>query len=84
MNEYAHGDMRDQWVYRLNLTQNEINRMVAYGRINGIGADYYFFDENAFNMLYLLEVAAWLAVDRPHAPWVFVGHDSHDRPARFD
>ena len=57
--EYSDLDQRDIWEYGLNLTPAEIERMMQHAwELRGIGSDYWFFDENcAFNLLYLLEVA---------------------------
>jgi hypothetical protein len=73
MTQYAHGDMRDQWVYQLDLNDAEIKRMVMHLlELTEIGADYYFFDENcAFNILYLVEIARpGLQLIDATRPWV--------------
>ena len=58
MSQYAHGDQRNQWIYRLRLDHDEIVRVVQHlVELTDIASDYYFFDENcAFNILYLIEV----------------------------
>lgn len=57
--EYNRLENRDLWEYKLNLTQNEINTMLAHmWELQGINFDYYFFDENcSFRLLELLDVA---------------------------
>ena len=57
--EYNRLENRDLWEYKLNLTQDEINTMLAHmWELQGINFDYYFFDENcSFRLLELLDVA---------------------------
>ena len=57
--EYSRLDNRDVWEYRLNLTPDETDIMLAHlWELNEIKFDYYFFDENcSFRLLELLEVA---------------------------
>jgi hypothetical protein len=57
--EYSRLENRDLWEYKLNLTQDEINTMLAHmWELQGINFDYYFFDENcSFRLLELLDVA---------------------------
>lgn len=57
--EYNRLENRDLWEYKLNLTQDEINTMLAHmWELKGINFDYYFFDENcSFRLLELLDVA---------------------------
>jgi len=57
--EYNRLENRDLWEYKLNLTQEEINTMLAHmWELQGINFDYYFFDENcSFRLLELLDVA---------------------------
>ena len=57
--EYNQLENRDLWEYRLNLTQDEINTMLAHmWELKGVNFDYYFFDENcSFRLLELLDVA---------------------------
>jgi hypothetical protein len=57
--EYSDIEHRDIWEYRLNLTEEEVRRMVMHiWEIRDIYSDYYFFDENcSFDLLLLLEAA---------------------------
>jgi len=57
--EYNRLENRDLWEYKLNLTQDEINTMLAHmWELRGINFDYFFFDENcSFRLLELLDVA---------------------------
>jgi len=57
--EYNRLENRDLWEYKLNLTQDEINIMLAHmWELQRINFDYYFFDENcSFRLLELLDVA---------------------------
>lgn len=57
--EYNTIENRDIWEYRLNLTAQEVDRMVTHlWELKGIEFDYYFLDENcSFRLLELLEVA---------------------------
>ena len=57
--EYSRLENRDLWEYRLNLNEQEIDRMMAHiWELNLINFDYYFFDENcSFRLLELLDVA---------------------------
>jgi len=57
--EYNRLENRDLWEYKLNLTQDEINTMLAHmWELQGINFDYYFFDENcSFRLLELIDVA---------------------------
>ncbi|PKH87440.1 Lnb N-terminal periplasmic domain-containing protein [Colwellia sp. Bg11-28] len=57
--EYSRLENRDLWEYKLNLTQEEINTMLAHiWELQGISFEYYFFDENcSFRLLELLDVA---------------------------
>ena len=57
--EYSRFDNRDVWEYRLNLTPQETDVLLAHlWELNNIRFDYYFFDENcSFRLLELLEVA---------------------------
>lgn len=59
LNEYNDLEHRDVWEYRLNLTPEEVRRMVLHAwEMQGIASDYYYFDENcSFMLLFLLEVA---------------------------
>lgn len=55
-----YGDIghRDVWEYDLDFTQDEIDRMIRHAwELQNIYSWYYFFDENcAFNLLYILDV----------------------------
>jgi hypothetical protein len=57
--EYSDGEMRDMWEYELNLTPDEIEKVIRHiVEMEDIYSEYYFIDENcSFNLLYLLEVA---------------------------
>ncbi|UCB53770.1 MAG: DUF4105 domain-containing protein [Thiotrichales bacterium] len=57
--EYSRIEHRDIWEYRLNLTGDEIERLITHlWELQGIDFDYYYFDENcSYRLLELLEVA---------------------------
>ncbi|MFW6236932.1 MAG: DUF4105 domain-containing protein [Desulfosudaceae bacterium] len=57
--EYSDIHQRDIWEYRLNLTPEEIKRLIWHVQeFQDIHTDYFFFDENcSYNLLYLLEAA---------------------------
>lgn len=57
--EYNDIENRDVWEYRLNLSAEEIDRLLMHvWELGPISFDYYFFDENcSYNLLSLLEVA---------------------------
>ncbi|MGM0418226.1 MAG: DUF4105 domain-containing protein [Thermodesulfobacteriota bacterium] len=57
--EYSDINQRDIWEYKLNLTPDELKKMVWHIKeLNQIYTDYYFFKENcSFNLLYLIEAA---------------------------
>lgn len=57
--EYNRIEKRDIWEYQLNLTPEEVDRMVTHlWELKEINFDYYFFDENcSYRLLELLEVA---------------------------
>ena len=57
--EYNGIEHRDIWEYHLNLTPEEIERMVTHiWELQEINFDYYFFDENcSYRLLELLEIA---------------------------
>lgn len=57
--EYNDIENRDVWEYRLNLTPEEIDRLLMHvWELGPIRFDYYFFDENcSYHLLALLEVA---------------------------
>lgn len=56
---YSDIEHRDLWEYRLNLTQPEVDMMLAHTwEIRDRNFDYYFFDENcAYRLLALIDVA---------------------------
>lgn len=56
---YSDIENRDLWEYQLNLTDREIDRMLAHAwELTGKNFDYYFFDENcAYRLLALIDVA---------------------------
>jgi len=57
--EYNTIENRDIWEYRLNLSPEEVDRMVTHlWELKEMEFDYYFFDENcSFRLLELIEVA---------------------------
>ena len=57
--EYGRIEHRDIWEYPLNLTTEEINRLVSHlWELQEVNFSYYFFDENcSYRLLELLEVA---------------------------
>jgi hypothetical protein len=57
--EYNEIEHRDVWEYELNLSEEEVRRMVLHiWELKDIYSDYYFFDENcSFDLLFLLEAA---------------------------
>jgi len=59
LNEYSDLEQRDIWEYTLDLTQEEINRMVKHiFEIRHFYADYFFLAENcSYNLLWLIEIA---------------------------
>ncbi|QAY91559.1 DUF4105 domain-containing protein [Pseudomonas sp. ACM7] len=59
LSEYRSLENRDLWEYRLNLTQEETERMVEHvWELKQIQFDYFFFDENcSYRLLELLQVA---------------------------
>ncbi|QDF27717.1 Lnb N-terminal periplasmic domain-containing protein [Halarcobacter anaerophilus] len=59
LKEYRDTEQRDIWEYNLNLSKNEVARMVDHiWELSETYSNYYFFDENcSYNMLWLLEVA---------------------------
>src|SRR4030066_180114 len=58
--EYSNMDQRDLWEYRLNLTEDDVRRMVLHVmELQGIYSDYFFFKANCpYDLPLLLEVAA--------------------------
>lgn len=59
LKEYKNVEQRDIWEYPLNLTPDEVKRMVMHiWELRSSYSMYYFFDENcAYHMLWLLEIA---------------------------
>ena len=58
--EYGDIHQRDIWEYPLNLTPEELRRLIRHVKEfdKGVYTDYFFFDENcSYNLLYLLEAA---------------------------
>jgi len=56
---YSDIEHRDLWEYKLNLTQDEVDLMIAHAwEIRDRNFDYYFFDENcAYRLLALIDIA---------------------------
>lgn len=59
LKEYKNVEQRDIWEYPLNLTPDEVKRMVMHiWELRSSYSMYYFFDENcSYHMLWLLEIA---------------------------
>ncbi len=59
LKEYSDLEQRDIWEYTLNLTQEEINRLVLHiFEIRHFYADYFFLSENcSYNILWLINIA---------------------------
>lgn len=57
--EYSNIDQRDLWEYSLNLTPDEVRRMLLHlVEMKDIATDYFFFDENcSYELLFLLDAA---------------------------
>lgn len=57
--QYSNMDMRDMWEYKLNLTDEETDRMLRHVfDLSGIYSRYFFISENcSYNLLFLLEAA---------------------------
>lgn len=57
--EYSDLENRDVWEYQLNLTEEEVHRLLRHTwELRGIWFDYFFFDENcSYHLLSLLETA---------------------------
>lgn len=57
--EYSNMDMRDIWEYKLNLTDDEKDKMLRHVfDLSGIYSRYFFIGENcSYNLLFLLEAA---------------------------
>ncbi|MEA2112081.1 MAG: DUF4105 domain-containing protein [Campylobacterota bacterium] len=59
LKEYRDTEQRDIWEYKLNLSEEEVRRMLLHvWELGNSFSWYYFFDENcSYNMLWLIEVA---------------------------
>ncbi|MEA1983018.1 MAG: DUF4105 domain-containing protein, partial [Campylobacterota bacterium] len=59
LKEYRDTEQRDIWEYDLDLTEEEVRRMVRHiWELNGTHSYYYFFTENcSYNMLWFIEAA---------------------------
>ena len=59
LKEYSYLEQRDVWEYTLDLSQEEIDRMVLHiFEVRHFYADYFFLAENcSYNLLWLLEIA---------------------------
>lgn len=71
--EYNDTEQRDMWEYRLNLTEEEVKRMLMHlWELKELYSYYYFFDENcSYNILFLLEAARpSLNLTDGFGPWV--------------
>lgn len=71
--EYSDLERRDLWEYELNLTQEEVGRMLLHvWELRDIASDYFFFGENcSYNLLFLLEAARpALHLTDGTRPWV--------------
>jgi len=57
--QYNDIDQRDIWEYRLNLSPQEVRRLMLHvWELRSTWSEYYFFDENcSYNLLYLLDAA---------------------------
>jgi len=68
---YGENDLRDQWVYELNLTQDEVNQIVAYTwEILDKDFDYYFLKQNcALRMAELIELIINQPLLSDELPW---------------
>lgn len=57
--EYSDLEHRDMWEYRMNLSEEEVTRILLHlWELKDIYSDYYFFDENcSYDLLFLLESA---------------------------
>jgi hypothetical protein len=57
--EYGHIEQRDMWEYSLNLSSEEVDRMLLHlVELKGIATEYFFFDENcSYELLFLLDAA---------------------------
>lgn len=59
LKEYRDTEQRDIWEYDLNLSEEEVLKMVRHmWELNGTHSDYFFFTENcSYNMLWFIEIA---------------------------
>jgi len=57
--EYSNIDQRDLWEYPLNLTPDEVRRLLLHlVELKDIATDYFFFDENcSYELLFLVDAA---------------------------
>lgn len=57
--EYGQLEFRDIWEYKLNLNEEEVQKVILHiWELKDIASDYFFFDENcSYNLLFLLEAA---------------------------
>ncbi len=81
-----YGDIghRDVWEYELDFTPEEVDRMLRHAwELQGIYSRYYFFDENcAFNLLYMLDVARPSLELTRRMPWFVIPIDTVKQVAR--
>lgn len=71
--EYNDLEQRDIWEYRLNLTEDEVSKMLLHlWELREIYSDYYFFDENcSYSLLFMIEAARpSLRLTDEFGPWV--------------
>jgi len=71
--EYSDLERRDLWEYELDLTPEEVGRMLLHvWELRNIASDYFFFGENcSYNLLFLLEAARpTLHLTEGTRPWV--------------
>ena len=75
-----YGDLghRDVWEYELDLTPEEIDRLLRHAwELQDIYSRYFFFDENcAYQLLYLLDVARPSLHLAEHKPWFVIPIDT--------
>lgn len=57
--EYGQLEFRDIWEYKLNLNEDEVQKLILHiWELKDIASDYFFFDENcSYNLLFLIEAA---------------------------
>lgn len=71
--EYSDLEQRDIWEYRLNLTEDEVSKMLLHlWELREIYSHYYFFDENcSYSLLFMFEAARpSLRLTDEFGPWV--------------